>query len=72
MVNYTDPCTFALQLDNYLMQNVYTDYIESKGYSVAECQRPAQNSDYPKTIGGRTFETEEEYKEALHDFLNGM
>ena len=72
MVTYTDPCTFALQLDNYLMNNVYTDYIESKGYSVAECQRPAENSDYPKTIGGRTFETEEEYKEALHDFLNGM
>ena len=21
----TDPCTFALQTDNYLMQNVYTD-----------------------------------------------
>lgn len=55
------------------MQNNYlTDYIESKGYTVAECQRPAKDSEYPKTIYGRTFETREEYQEALHEYLNGM
>ena len=69
---YTDPCTFALQTDNYLMQNVYTDYIESKGYTVAECTKSAKLGEFPKTIHGRTFETENDYREALADFLNGM
>ncbi len=33
---------------------------------------PAPKAEYPRTIYGRTFETEAEYKEALADFLNGM
>ena len=71
-LTYTDPCTIALQTDKQLMQNHLTDYIESKGYTVAECQRPAKDREFPKTIHGRTFETREEYQEALHEYLNGM
>jgi len=66
---YTDPCTIALQTDNYLMNNVYTDYIESKGYTVAECYRPAKK-EVPDNMRDR-YSSYEEYQEALHDFLNG-
>lgn len=54
------------------MQNHLTDYIHSKGYTVKECYKPAKLGEFPKTIHGRTFETEEDYREAMHDFLNGM
>jgi hypothetical protein len=52
--------------------NVYHDYIEQKGYTVKECYKPAAESSYPRTIYGRTFDTYEEYQEAIHDFLNGQ
>jgi len=54
------------------MKNVYTDYIQDKGFTVGECQRSAEDREYPKTIHGRTFETREQYLAELHDFLNGM
>jgi len=66
---FTDPCTIALQTDNYLMNNVYTDYIESKGYTVAECYRPAKK-EVPVNMRDR-YSSYEEYQAALHDFLNG-
>ena len=53
------------------MQNNYlTDYIESKGYTVQECRRPAKK-EVPANMRDR-YSTYEEYEEALHDFLNGM
>ena len=53
------------------MQNNYlTDYIESKGYTVQECRRPAKK-EVPANMRHR-YSTYEEYEEALHDFLNGM
>jgi len=67
---YTDPCTFALQTDNNIMQNVYTDYIESKGYTVKECYRPAKK-EVPASLRDR-YSSYEEYQEAMADFLNGM
>ena len=67
---FTDPCTFALQTDKIIMKNVYTDYIESKGYSVQECSRPAKK-EVPANMRDR-YSSYEEYQEALHDFLNGM
>ena len=39
-MNYTDPCTFALQLDNYLMQNVYNDHKEIKFIISGRHERP--------------------------------
>jgi hypothetical protein len=60
------------QTNKIIMQNHLTDYIHSKGYTVKECYKPAKLGEFPKTIHGRTFETEEDYREALHDFLNGM
>ena len=53
------------------MQNNYlTDYIESKGYTVQECRRPAKK-EVPANMRHR-YSSYEEYEEALHDFLNGM
>ena len=53
------------------MQNNYlTDYIESKGYTVQECRRPAKK-EVPANMRHR-YSSYEEYQEALHDFLNGM
>ena len=33
--------------------------------------RTAPKQEFPKTIYGRTYETEAEYLEAMHEFLNG-
>ena len=53
------------------MQNNYlTDYIESKGYTVQECRRPAKK-EVPANMRNR-YSSYEEYGEALHDFLNGI
>ena len=52
-------------------QNPYVQTLLEKGYTVAECRTPAPKADYPRTVYGRTFETEAEYNEAIADFLNG-
>ena len=52
------------------MQNVYTDYIESKGYTVQECYKPAKK-EVPASLRDR-YSSYEEYQEAMADFLNGM
>jgi hypothetical protein len=51
--------------------NPYVQTLLEKGYTVAETRKPAPKRQFPCTIGARTFQTEEEYQEALHDFLNG-
>lgn len=52
-----------------MSNNVYTDYIQSKGYTVAECNRPAQPM-VPEHLQDR-YSSYEEYQQAIHDFLNG-
>lgn len=49
--------------------NPYKDYVRSKGRDISGI--PAPIPSYPRTIGLRTFQTHEEYLEALHDYLNG-
>jgi hypothetical protein len=51
--------------------NPYVQHLMEKGYSAAECRTPAPRKTFPCTIGLRTFETEEDYQEAMADFLNG-
>jgi hypothetical protein len=53
-----------------MQKNYLTDYIESKGYTVQECSRPAKK-EVPANMRDR-YSSYEEYEEALHDFLNGM
>ncbi len=52
--------------------NPYVQTLLEKGYTVAECRRPAARKTFPLTVGARTFETEADYKEAMADFLNGL
>lgn len=51
--------------------NPYVDQLMQKGYTAKECSKPAKVDQFPKTIHGRIFETEEQYREAIADFLNG-
>jgi hypothetical protein len=51
--------------------NPYVQILTEKGYTVAECRTTATKKQFPLTIHGRTYETEEAYKEAIADFLNG-
>ena len=53
-----------------MTQSVYTDYIESKGYTQRECYKPAVITDETVTAAG--YSSRDEYLEALHDFLNGQ
>lgn len=52
--------------------NIYEQHLSQKGYSRAEMRAPSrQKRTFPCKIGARYFETEEQYQNALHDFLNG-
>lgn len=54
------------------MSNPYVNYALQKGYSLQEVnQTKAPKRTFPCTIGLRTFNSEKEYQDALHDFLNG-
>ena len=76
-MTYTDPCTFALQLDKQLMaiHNPYVENLVEMGYDRKDVETAStmfQKKTFPYTILGRTYQTEEEYNEAIHDFMNGM
>ena len=49
--------------------NHYTNQIKSQGRD--PINSPAKLGEFPKTIYGRTYDTQEEYLAAIHDFLNG-
>ena len=53
-----------------MTQSVYTDYIQSKGYTERECYKPAQITD--ETVYAAGYASREEYLDALHDWLNGQ
>ena len=53
-----------------MISNPYAQQILSQGKEPSKA--PAPKAEYPRTIHGRTFETEAEYRAALHDFMNGM
>jgi hypothetical protein len=74
---FTDPCTFALQLDKELMaiHNPYVENLVEMGYDRQDVETAStmfQKKTFPYTIHGRTYQTEEEYNEAIHEFMNGM
>ena len=50
--------------------NVYASQVLSQGRDLSN--KPADLGEFPKTVYGRTFETREEYLEAIADFMNGM
>ena len=50
--------------------NPYAQQMIAQGRDLSKA--PAPKADYPRTIHGRTFETEEDYLDAIYDMLNGM
>ena len=52
-------------------KNPYVQTLLEKGYTEAECRTPAPKKQFPLTMYGRTYLTEEDYNEAIADFLNG-
>ena len=74
---YSDPCTIALQTDHKLMtiHNPYVATLVEMGYDETDCQVVASagvKKEFPMNIHGRIFNTQEEYNEALADFINGL
>jgi len=74
---YTDPCSIALQTDKQLMtiHNPYVETLVEMGYDRADCETVAVagvDKTFPLNIHGRVYQTQEEYDEALHEFLNGL
>jgi hypothetical protein len=61
-----------LRQTNPMTSNPYVAHLMEKGYTEQEIrQTRAPKRTFPYTVGYRTFNSEEEYQEALADFLNG-
>ena len=76
-MSYSDPCTIALQTDNELMTilNPYVETLVESGYDRQDVEVAStmfQKKTFPCTIHGRTFDTEEQYYQELHEYMNGM
>jgi len=53
--------------------NPYVQTLIEMGYDEQDCATVSNTKvTYPRTIYGRTFETEIEYNEAVADFINGL
>ena len=50
--------------------NPYVQQIQEQGKEPS--LNPAPQAEYPRTIYGKVFNTEEEYLQELHEFLNGQ
>ena len=50
--------------------NPYAQQVLAQGRDLSNA--PARKREFPCTIHGRVFETENDYQEAMVDFLNGM
>ena len=55
--------------------NPYINNLIEMGYDQQDCEVAStmfQKKEFPCVIHGRTFETEEQYNQELHEFMNGM
>ena len=55
--------------------NPYVEQLIEMGYDRADCETVASagmKKTFPLTIHGRVYETQEQYDEALADFINGL
>jgi hypothetical protein len=77
LMTYTDPCTYALQVDKELMEihNPYVANLVEMGYDRQDCEMVAaagREKTFPCVIHGRTFDTKEQYDEELAEYINGL
>ena len=57
------------------MNNPYVANLIEMGYDEADCQMVASvgiKKTFPCNIHGRVFNTQEEYNDALADYINGL
>ena len=57
------------------ISNPYVENLVQMGYDRKDVETAStmfQKKTSPYTIHGRTYQTEEEYNEAIHEFMNGM
>lgn len=69
----TDPVQLTHTKQNHMKSirmNPYIGYVYAKGRDYVPV--PADLGEFPKTVQGVRFETEEEYRAAIHEMLNGM
>jgi len=58
-----------------MTNNPYVNTLVEMGYDEQDCLRVSamfQKHQFPCTIYGRRFETEEQYYQELHDYMNGL
>ena len=63
------------ELTTMTIANPYVENLVQMGYDRTDCETVAAagvDKTFPLNIHGRVYQTQEEYDEALHDFLNGM
>ena len=51
--------------------NIYEEYGVQKGYTLAELRRPVAKPEVPAHLRD-VYPTYDEYRQAVHDFLNGQ
>jgi hypothetical protein len=55
--------------------NPYINNLVEMGYDQQDCEVAStmfQKKTFPCVIHGRTFQTEEQYLQELHEYMNGM
>jgi hypothetical protein len=63
------------ELTTMTIANPYVENLIEMGYDRADCETVAAagvDKTFPLTIHGRVYNTQQEYDEALADFLNGL
>ena len=67
------------QLNSWLSltknENPYVENLVEMGYDRADCETVATagiDKKFPLNIHGRVYNTQEEYNEAIADFINGL
>ena len=63
------------ELTSMTIANPYVENLIEMGYDRADCETVAAagvDKTFPMTIHGRVYNTQQEYDEALADFLNGQ
>lgn len=76
-LSMTDTKTYTLfsELTTMTITNPYVENLIEMGYDRADCETVAVagvDKTFPMTIHGRVYNTQEEYDEALHEFINGL
>jgi len=79
LANQLNVCYAVSMIKEHTSMTHYNPYVQNlieMGYDEQDCRNVAAVGDtnvtYPRTIYGRTFQTEVEYNEALADFINGL